>query len=344
MRHRRLQAQWVLYARYLSRSPRPILLGPWRSEVGFEVLYWIPFVNAFREHYRIAPERLIAIGRGGSAAWYQTGGHADLYEHVPVETSRVWSVRSSQQTGSLKQYAREGWEAAYCRLLAESLGIQAYHVLHPSWMYQLLAPYWTGTAPQSLLDRYTLQPERYPAPRIDPDLQAQLPQEFIAMRWYARPTWPYREDLILWTRKLVERVASHTPVVLLDSFHADDHADIHLGTIPNTIRLSEIANLTSLNNLQVQSAVIARAKAYVGTYGGLAQGAMRWGVPTVALYSEFGQTAYQHLQLTQYLSLKTKVPFIACQPKDIDGPLSKILNSGPKMRSPQRVAEEAMVV
>ena len=29
----------------LRQNPtRPILLGPWRSELGFEVLYWIPFL------------------------------------------------------------------------------------------------------------------------------------------------------------------------------------------------------------------------------------------------------------------------------------------------------------
>jgi hypothetical protein len=318
MRHQLLRAQWAAYARYLSQGSHPILVGPWRSEVGFELLYWIPFVHALRHRYKIPPERLIAVGRSGSAAWYQTGGTADLHEHVPVETARVWSVKASQQTGSLKQQALEGWERHVCALTAHSLGITKYHVLSPSWMYRLLAPWWTGKAPQSLLDRYTLQPEKFPAPAIDPDLQSSLPKSYIAMRWYARPTWPYRDDLVLWTRKVVERVAQTTPVVIIDSFHADDHADTHVGDIPNTIRLSQLAEQTPLNSLQIQSAVIARAKGYVGTYGGMAQGAMRWGVPTIALYAEFGQTAYQHLALTQYLSLKTGVPFVCVQPKDID--------------------------
>lgn len=341
--HRILETQWAWYARYLSQSRKPILVGPWRSEVGFELLYWIPFLNRFRETYKIPPERLIAIGRGGSAAWYQMNGTADLYEHVPVDTARVWSVQASQQTGSIKQHRREAWETHYCGLLANALGLTSYHLLHPSWMYQLLEPWWTGTATPKLLERYTLQPVKFPAPAIDPDLQSQLPPKFIAMRWYARPTWPFREDLVLWTRKLVERVAQHLPVVLIDSFHADDHADIQLGAIPNTIRLSELVEQTPLNNLQIQSSVIARASAYVGTYGGMAQGAMRWGVPTIALYAEFGQTATQHLALTQDLSLRTHVPFVACQPKDIDGPLGMILaNTGQKMHLVQRGVSEVL--
>lgn len=342
LRHQLLQVQWAAFARRLARSRKPIFVGPWRSEVGFELLYWIPFLHHFRHAYKIPPDRLIAIGRGGSAAWYQMNGTADVFEHVPVETARTWSVRASQKTGSIKQGDREAWEQPLCDLVAQSLGIQQFHVLHPSWMYQLLAPWWHGKATYGLLDRYTLQPEKLDAPALEANLKAHLPPQYVVMRWYARPTWPYREDLVLWTRKLVENVSSQIPVVLIDSFHADDHADIHLGHIPNTIRLSEIANLTPLNNLPIQSAVIAKASAYVGTYGGMAQGAMRWGVPTLAFYHEFGQTAHQHLGLTQYLSLKTGVPFLVAQPKDLDSAISLFMNSGEKMRRAQRVESQVL--
>lgn len=293
--------------------------------MGFELLYWIPFLNAFRHSHQIDASRLIAIGRGGSAVWYGTAGTADLYEFVPVETARVWSVQTSQQTGSIKQHAEEAWEKHVCGLTAASLGLEKYSVLSASWMYRLLAPWWQGQATERYLNRYTLQPVKLFTPEIGAELKAKLPESYIAMRWYARPTWPFREDLTLWTRRLVEKVARQTPVVLIDGAHVDDHADIHLGTIPNVCRLSELTTSTPLNNLQIQSAVIANASAYVGTYGGMAQGAMRWGVPTVALYTEFGQTAPQHLTLSQSLSLKTGVPFIVAQPKDLDGALSVVM-------------------
>jgi hypothetical protein len=313
-------------------SPAPILIGPWRSEVGFELLYWIPFLQKFATAYQIDPTRLIAIGRGGSGQWYQTAGHGDVYEHVPVETVRTWSIKASQQTGSMKQYTAEPWERPVCELVAQSLGIDSFHVLSPRWMYRLLHPWWAGQQPETFLDRYTLQPVKYPAPAMSPELRRQLPERYVAMRWYARPTWPYQEALNLWTRTFIEKVASQMPVVILDSFHADDHADIHLGNINNTIRLSEITDQTPTDNLLIQSAVIARAKAYVGTYGGMAQGAMRWGVPTVALYAEFGQTAQAHLTLTQSLSLKTGVPFIVAQPKDLEGALSMVFGNGKSVR------------
>ena len=320
-----LDTRWRIYAKYLASSSSPILCGPWRSEVGFEILYWIPFLQAFRVEHSIDRSRLIAIGRGGSAAWYDMAGQADLYERMPVDEARTLSIQASQQTGSMKQNRAEAWEASVCQLTATGLGLKRYHVISPSWMYQLLEPFWKGKTSQQWLNNRLAHAITMPAPKIQPELQQKLPKEFVAMRWYARPTWPYSDASVLWMRTFTERIAKKLPVILIDSFHADDHADMNLGPIPNTIRLSELTDQTPLNNLLIQSSVIARAKAYVGTYGGMSQAAMRWGVPTLALYEQFGQTAPEHLALTQHLSLRTGVPFLVAQPKDVDGALPMIL-------------------
>lgn len=320
-----LDTRWRIYAELLKRSRRPILCGPWRSEVGFEILYWIPFLQALRVTHGIDKSRLIAIGRGGSAAWYDMAGTADLYEHVPVETARIWSVQASQQTGSMKQNRQEPWERHVAGLTAASLGLKRYHRLSPSWMYQLLEPFWKGQTSQQWLNDRLAHALKMPAPPIAPELQAKLPPKYVAMRWYARPTWPYSDASVLWMRTFTERIAKKMPVVLIDSFHADDHADMNLGTIDNCVRLSELTEQTPLNNLLIQSSVIARAQAYIGTYGGMAQAAMRWGIPTLALYEKFGQTAPEHLSLTQHLSLRTGVPFHVAQPKDVDGVLPMVL-------------------
>ena len=319
MRQRLLACQLDLFCRHLAASHAPILIGPWRSEVGFEVLYWIPFLHRLRKRYGLSRDRLIAIGRGGSAAWYDTAGTADLYEHLPMEVVRALAIQDSQQTGSTKQRTTPAWERHVCSLTATSLGLKKYHVLSPSWMYQMLAPFWEGRETLHWLDQRTLHPLRLPAPPLHPDLKAKLPAQYLAMRWYARPTWPLKEDLILWTRRMVEATASRMPVVLIDSMlHADDHADMALGDIPNVLRLSDLHPQTPLDNLAIQSSVIAHAQGYLGTYGGMAQAALRWGVPTVALYHEFGSTSAAHVSLTHSISLHTGVPFHLCRPGDLD--------------------------
>lgn len=319
LRRRLLEARWAIYARYLARSQKPILIGPFRSETGFELLYWIPFLERFCKTYQIPRERLIYLGRGGSAQWFDSAGKADLYEYFPLEAARAISVQASQQTGSLKQNQATALERRIAETAAASLGFRDVHHLSPSWMYQLLSPFWAGTHPLSWLDDRVLHPVRMKAPAVSHELKAKLPEHYIAMRWYARATWPLREDLVLWTRRLVEAVASRIPVVLIQSgFQTDDHADINLGPIPNVVNLAELTEMSPTDNLAIQSSVIAHAKGYVGTYGGMAQGAMRWGVPTLALYSEFGQTSPAHLHLTHSLSLKSGVPFVATYPQSLE--------------------------
>lgn len=323
---RLLEAQWAMHARRLAASSRPIIAGPWRSEVGFELLYWIPFLERFRKTYSIPPERLFYIGRGGSAQWFQSAGRADLFEFLPLEAVRTLTVQASQQTGSIKQQHDPAWERHICALAATATGLTHYHRLSPSRMYRLLAPFWQGDESSKWLYRRTLHPVRMQAPPLAHELAGKLPETYIAMRWYARSTWPLREDVVLWTRKLVEAVASRIPVVLIESdIHADDHADMNLGKLPNVVSLKDLTSQTPTDNLAIQSSVIQRAQGYVGTYGGMAQGAMRWGVPTVALYKDFGQTAPAHLSLTHELSLQSGVPFVATEPEHLDKLLPLIL-------------------
>ena len=55
----------------LGRSGRPIILGPWLSETGFELLYWIPFLAWAKAYGNFDPERLVVVSRGGAAPWYR---------------------------------------------------------------------------------------------------------------------------------------------------------------------------------------------------------------------------------------------------------------------------------
>ena len=40
---------WPAYLRWLKSTDWPILVGPWHGEVGFEVLYWIPFLERVKK-------------------------------------------------------------------------------------------------------------------------------------------------------------------------------------------------------------------------------------------------------------------------------------------------------
>ncbi len=50
---------------------RPLIVGPWTSEVGYEALYWIPFLRWAADRYGVPSSRVIALSWGGTALWYR---------------------------------------------------------------------------------------------------------------------------------------------------------------------------------------------------------------------------------------------------------------------------------
>ena len=65
----------------------PILVGPWISEVGYEVLYWIPFLRWVTAAYRIPSSRIVVMSRGGTASWYRdiSSRYVEVFDHASLD-------------------------------------------------------------------------------------------------------------------------------------------------------------------------------------------------------------------------------------------------------------------
>ena len=49
---------------------RPVIVGPWTGEVGFELIYWIPFVRWVLRTYQIAARSAVGGVARRHASWY----------------------------------------------------------------------------------------------------------------------------------------------------------------------------------------------------------------------------------------------------------------------------------
>jgi hypothetical protein len=292
----------------LKADTKPILLGPWRSEVGFEALYWLPFLRHLAKHVPGFDQRAAVVTRGGLAPLYKAVSSQgfDLYALRTVQELRRENLFDRQQTGKSKQMAPTTWDEDVLADAAHELKIGAlYHTVHPAWMYWALEPFWN----EAMGLRYLLSLTDF-TPLAPPSLPAELPPAFVAVKFYARATFPYpHPDVAEFVQRTVTTLASQTQVVLLNSrSEFDDHADIacagtNVHQLPDDVSPDE--------NLLVQAAVLSKATAFVGTYGGVAQLALRMGVPSVSFYHDFEGTAHAHLALSSWLSKKASVPFLA---------------------------------
>ncbi len=270
----------------VARGTAPIVAGPWLAEVGYEVLYWVPFLRWFQDAYRVAPERLTIVSRGGVSGWYQgiASGYVDLFEFfTPAELAACNNTRmADEEAGGRKQSALGAFDRQIVERTCRARGLSDAAILHPSAMFRLFRHVWHGSLPFDLFWTRT----RYArmAAAALPALPA-LPEDFIVAKFYTGTALPdaapNREAL----RRMVERMAARTPVILLDTGLAvDDHSDYLFAGIPNVISARDWMHPG--NNLAVQSALVARAGLFVGTCGGLAWLAPFLGTPAIAVYAD----------------------------------------------------------
>ena len=308
---------YPLTATRLGRSDKPILVGPWRGEVGFEVLYWIPFLHALRRRYGIDPERIIPITRGGMGELYQTPAYLELFAMRSPADLRVENRLQHKRTGMLKQMERSAWDQQVIRDAAETLKLSRYHVLDPAWMYHRLSPFWEG---QRGLEWFRHQVDYTPLPAMPFDGPTRaigswkvstLPEKFICVKFYARATFPANPLTATIARETIKQISASVPVILLNpNLFMDDHMDFTLKeSMPNVHTLSDLVTLTPENHLAVQAQILSRSMGFVGTYGGVAQMALRLGKPSLSLYTEWGGTMWAHKHLSEVLGNAMGVPF-----------------------------------
>jgi hypothetical protein len=281
----------------LARSDRPIIIGPWLSEVGFELLYWIPFLNWAKTYRHFDPERLIVVSRGGVAPWYRdiTPNYIDLFDFYTPERFRLKNderlAEAKQKHLLMSQFDRE-----ILKLVYQHIGHKHVDNLHPMYMYRLFYPFWKQQMSIGLVDEFASF-QRLPA--LDAaDVTAGLPRDYIAVRFYFNESFPDTEENKLFVASLLDTLTETNDVVLLNpDLHIDDHWDMRPGRNPRIHTVDHL--MTPQNNLAVQTKVISQARAFVGTYGGLSYLAPLYGVTSLAFYSHRERFNVQHLELAR---------------------------------------------
>lgn len=301
----------------LRKTSGPILVGPWISEVGFEVLYWAPFLNWAITRYGLDSRRLIVVSRGGARLWYQHIGaeYVDVFDLFTVDEYRTGNEERWSERGHQKQFEMTGMEREILDRARRKLGLDEAHVLHPSVMYKLLRFYWYEKASVRLLTEHT--DYRRLTLDGDRDVFEGLPKEYVAARFYFRPSFPDTPENRRVAADTVRTISREMPVVLLNTgLNLDDHEDLDVAGGKGVYRVDHL--MTPQRNLEIQTRIIANARAFVGTYGGLAYVAPFYGVPSVGFYSQESDLMSAHLDAGWRLGRDMNAPLAALDAKNID--------------------------
>ena len=301
----------------LARREHRIVVGPWVSEVGFELLYWIPFLNWAKAEQAIDPDRLVIVSRGGCREWYRdiTPHYLDLFDYFTPEQFRQKAEQRVTE-GMPKPRLMTPFDRDVIKLVRQTLHVRESDLLHPTSMYRLFQPYWQGRAPVNTIESFTAYK---PLPALDTsELAAQLPEDYIAVRFYFNRAFPDTERNRRFVANLVNALAEESAVVLLTpSAPIDDHLDAEIAPRERIHRIAHL--MTPRTNLDVQAKVIARARAFVGTHGGLSYLPPLYGVKSLSFYSDVRAFTIQHLDLARRVyGAMSAGSYIALDVNDLD--------------------------
>jgi hypothetical protein len=323
------------FAQVLSGTQK-VIIGPWFSEVGFELLYWLPLLRQELRRHRVDPQRLVVISRGGAIHWYQgIAAHSiDIYDLFDADRFREMLESRLNRVRSQKQSEREELDeivlnAARKRL--EMLETTDVRILHPQLMYQNLRHFWHGYMGMHYLSK-NLNFNGLPPGDPDWKRRAGLPECYIAVRFYFRPSFPDNAENRHFIQQVLSRLSAHNTLVLLNPGRKyDDHWDFEPVSGQRIFRIDHLLN--AANNLEVQSRVIEGAQSFVGTYGGLSYLPLFYGVPSLSFYSNPESFVQSHQDVANQVARLRGVSYTVLH-TDAAGLLGQALGKSPPARSP----------
>jgi len=276
--------------RRAGRDGSAVLVGPFLGEIGYELLYWIPFLRRELARHRIDPARVTAMTRGGAALWYRdfAAGELDILGLLPPEEYLPRLEQRRARGRDLKQLRRDPFDRELVELARERLGDLV--VLHPGLMFDRLRGLWFRGRPLSELWPHV----EYRSLEVPPRPLPGLPAEYVAVKLYFNEALPRTDETLAHLRGVVEQLARTTDVVLLSTgLLVDDHEEL-AWTIDRVHPVEHL--LRPEDNLAVQTRLIAGASKLVATYGGFSYLGPFLGVPTVT-YRSVEQTVPLHLEV-----------------------------------------------
>lgn len=264
----------------IARRDRPVVVGPFLSEVGFECLYWIPLLRWLADTQGVEPGRVTAFSRGGTAAWYEgiADTYVDVFDHLSSGELKARQEARVSRTRNEKQLTAGSDEAELLSRAGLSVGTD---VIDPSLMYRLFWSVWSLRRPVGrVLDHVHFAPF---GAHLPPPPES-LPDSYVAVKPYFSSCFPDTQANRDFLAELIGRLSESTEVVLLATgIDVDGHEDF----VTESPSISGISSfLEPRNNLEVQSAVVRNASALYTTYGGFAHLGPFLGTATFAFHSE----------------------------------------------------------
>jgi hypothetical protein len=271
-------------------SHEDLILAPWLGEIGYEILYWIPFLHRMVESGAIHKSQLTVVSRGGVSEWYKgiSENYVEIYDYfTPEELNNLKSERY-EKAGTQKLIGQDNSveDKILARITRQSS--LSKNIYYPSEFFNAMHPLFSrlGKAAPFRMASDMLVHKQIGS--SESNLKPLVPSgKYICVNLYLRPSFspsPAEYAILLASIDTLARKLGATVIELNSGDGLDpEHGNFSRNT--NWVNSQTIYKSNPSNNLEWQSALISGSMLYIGTYGGPSYISLMYNVPTIALYS-----------------------------------------------------------
>lgn len=252
-----------------------IIIGPWLSEIGYEILYWIPFLKKHLEHLiQDKNKKFIVISRGGVKNWYSFLENFEYFEIFDIDKKKI-SKHLAHRKNSLsqKQWDISKLDNYYLNNVCKkkNLNTNDCQIVHPSVLFKNLKSYLNANLAPNYVFQYLSHSNNSLA--INSDHSMDYLKPFVAIKLYESSILNLKHDQSFFINKInlvLNKINKKYNLVYLDFKIEDDHKDLVINMSGHkTYSINEIySNIDESNNIYFQDALIQNSEFLVSTYGG----------------------------------------------------------------------------
>ena len=262
----------------------PLVCGPFLGEIGYETLYWIPFLARMLEVGALRRRKLVIMSRGGTEALYRCvpecrdAQYVDVIDVLGDERFLELERRRLVEPRAKNQKASSAVESA---ILAEAGLAQAVQLL-PAHMFRLLRRY-----PVETLLSF---------PWRAPDAER---ENLTVVKFWFGGQFPATNENLEFIRRLLDELVSAGPVTALDNdftLELNPEVDEPFRAICRDAGVTVATTTSYRTNLAEQIGVLFRAKRLVSTYGGFCYLGLYTGIEIESYYTNPRIVFTSHLQ------------------------------------------------
>lgn len=273
-----------------------VLFGPWTSEIGFELLYWIPYL---KKNFKLENKKIIIISRGGVENWYKFSNYYKYFNLLDLvsssEIKNHFDIKKS--IGGQKQFFFEDFDKKIIQKVKEKLKINSIEVIHPKEMYNFFKPYWSGLYSYGFRTIVEKEMKFNELDKIDLKVK-----NFVACKIYSSSILNIDQNKEIYSQKIkiiLNEILKKFNIIFLNFETDDDHQVINfdgLNTNENKFFFFKdlVKNLDIQNNLKIQSTIVSQSEFFLGTYGGFAYLPAYYNKHSVGLWNDNSKLIYRH--------------------------------------------------